>query len=327
MALSISTTNTIDYAGKKIPQKFIVSAIDILQRQIPKPFYEKISPENKRKIIAKIAEAINSNSLMQSWPEQIKTQKNADNSKIIKAAIEEAKKLAGLTSQRDKIISKNTTQAIQNISGVRNSNYFLQIFQGLKHNHELIDEISYGIPAKTKLPESKSIQNIVKDYLVTGTDNWAYFKPKGYGESHFPWKAHIYCDSPSDWASVMEKVAMPLKEKGVYHKTHGGLQHFHIINSDPAQKGKSFAIYARNADELADIIVFLDDLLVNSNLSKRNSNIIGDNPFGKSGRLFYRFDKDTSGRYRPNDIEAQYKPENVLDVIQQSMLKLSMREK
>jgi hypothetical protein len=127
-----------------------------------------------------------------------------------------------------------------------------------------------------------------------------------------PWKLHVYAYSAEDWMQTGQIILPYLHLYGISHKTVADLYMLDRVTADPWQRGKLYTIYAETVQILKQIIFDLDRLLEQAGAKpKESAQIFGDQPIGYSGRLFYRYDRDEWGSYRPND--GTYMPKKLRD--------------
>jgi hypothetical protein len=138
---------------------------------------------------------------------------------------------------------------------------------------------------------------------------WGGARSRGYS----PWKIHIYADSPEQYMSVVEYVAPFLQHRDLAHKTVSSLERLYDLwlVDEGRQKGKAFTVYFTDEDQMATVAKELHQLIKKCGVKRPDATIHGDRPLGSTGLLFYRFDQDGRGKYRPND--GVYKPKGVRD--------------
>lgn len=140
---------------------------------------------------------------------------------------------------------------------------------------------------------------------------WAYW-PKGRWGKRIPWKIHIYADSPQQWALVGHIGLIDyLRDQNIAHKTVNGLERLYDLwlEEGGRQKGKAFTVYFPDEDRMITVAKALHKLIHGRPREWRDARIYGDRRLGSTGLLFYRFDQDGRGNYRPND--GIYKPKGV----------------
>jgi hypothetical protein len=116
-----------------------------------------------------------------------------------------------------------------------------------------------------------------------------------------PWKLHIFADSPEDWLQAATVVLPYLQQASIHHKTVKSLSAIDRSLNGRRQSGKAFTAYFPSIPSLHRAARELHDLICTRGLARPDALIFGDHALGGSGRLFYRYDRDRRGRYRPND--------------------------
>ena len=139
--------------------------------------------------------------------------------------------------------------------------------------------------------------------------SWAIFRARV--RQGTPWKIHLYADSPSDWLAVASVILPYLQERRLLHKTVASLGMLAAI-AGGHQSGKAFTVYFDDVEQFAMEATRLRDLIVAHGLERADATIAGDRPLGRTGRLFYRFDEDGHGNYRPND-GRRHRPPGIQD--------------
>ena len=143
---------------------------------------------------------------------------------------------------------------------------------------------------KTYLTEQEFFDKI--DYLENDGDYvvgpWS-ISTVGRKNDHCAWKMHIFSDQMDDFQDLFEVVSPYLNDNGINHKIIGSGNNINTLNAS-SQKGKAFTIYPSSVAEMEQIAVDLDYIIRQNGLTISDSNILGDNMLGDSGRLFYRYE-------------------------------------
>jgi len=155
---------------------------------------------------------------------------------------------------------------------------------------------------------TSSIDAFVSDYPYHRDGFWL----TAPGPTECDWKLHVFADTPEDWLQVAAVVLPYCQTNRIAHKTVDSAEKLLQLAQNGMQRGKAFTIYSGDIFQCLQNLQTLDQLLYDARLIKPPvTAIYGDRAFGRSGRLFYRYDKDLTGNYRLND--GSYKPQGLTD--------------
>ncbi len=117
---------------------------------------------------------------------------------------------------------------------------------------------------------------------------------------HCAWKMHLFSDTTADYQQMADIVIPYLLEHNIAHKTLSTTISPELLTlTSTKQSGKAFTIYPQSQAEMEMIARDLEKLIRENNLARTDSNIIGDNQLGSSGRMFYRYEFPT-GKLKDN---------------------------
>ncbi len=143
----------------------------------------------------------------------------------------------------------------------------------------------------------ENIKNKLFDNLYSQGEFWVNYKNQN---NFIPYKIHVYADNESDLRFILNETLPILIGYGINHKFIAPSNLSKLNYS--IQKGKAITIYPPNIKMLKFLLLTLDLKLLALELrfkkiKQAETNIIGDKPYGNSGRLFYRYELD-SGEYK-----------------------------
>lgn len=136
----------------------------------------------------------------------------------------------------------------------------------------------------------ENIKNELFDNLYSQGEFWVNYNIQN---NFIPWKIHIYADNESDLRLILSETLPILIGYGINHKflSPSNLSKLNCT----IQKGKVITIYPPNIKMFKFLLLTLDHKF--NQIKQAGTNIIGDKPYGNSGRLFYRYELD-SGEYK-----------------------------
>lgn len=104
------------------------------------------------------------------------------------------------------------------------------------------------------------------------------------------WKMHIFSTDNYDWQLLSKAIIPYLQDNDISWKTCSPNNSPENLARNQKQSGKAFTIYPKSVKEMEQIAKDLDYIIRNNDLQTIDSNIVGDNNLGDSGRLFYRYE-------------------------------------
>jgi hypothetical protein len=145
---------------------------------------------------------------------------------------------------------------------------------------------------------------------------------------HYMWKMHLYADSYQDWYNLSQVVIPWLVSQNATFKTvNPDMTSIEDIlhNRSVDQFGKAFTIYPNDEQEFKILALGLEQILSQANLkttpnlTEGTHNMAFERQLGKSGRIFYRAERDAQGRYvdardaAAFNLKQTYNPYNFTD--------------
>lgn len=123
---------------------------------------------------------------------------------------------------------------------------------------------------------------------------------------YYMWKMHLYADSYQDWYNL-SRVVIPwlVSQNATFKTVNPDISSIEDIlhNRGDEQFGKAFTIYPNDEQEFKRLALGLEQILSQANLktvpnlTENKHNMAFERQLGKSGRIFYRAERDAQGRY------------------------------
>ena len=174
---------------------------------------------------------------------------------------------------------------------------------------------------------------------------WMQYNGKEYIDDTFPWKLHVFASSIEDYEQIAQPIAEALHRLDITFKTidfkyddsnlHAILDAYDANGNPNSQYGKAFTIYFNDAESMYRIAKYIDTLCTsyyhigrtdNCEMLEFDKHNLGtEKQYGKSGRVFYRAERDVNGEYiyaddaRKINPKQPHNPYNLPDPIQQGI--------
>lgn len=147
-------------------------------------------------------------------------------------------------------------------------------------------------------------------------------------EKPYMWKMHLYADSYQDWYNLSQVVIPWLVSQNATFKTvNPDMTSIEDIlhNRSVDQFGKAFTIYPNDEQEFKRLALGLEQIMTQANLkttpnlTEGTHNMAFERQLGKSGRIFYRAERDAQGQYveacdaAAFNLKQTYNPYNLTD--------------
>lgn len=182
-------------------------------------------------------------------------------------------------------------------------------------------------------------EKLLKNQRMRQSGSWLKFRGNSNGAS-YAGKLHVFAASYPDWHNIARLIIPYLLNNNITFKTinlnNQGLSV--VQDKTDHQFGKAFTIYPVDDNEMTRVAHDIDAILQNANLITHGK-ILYDRAFGKSGRIFYRFERNPfrlDAREEPEYISAQeaqsmapthpYNPLNLRDPLLQGIDRLRHRQ-
>jgi len=148
---------------------------------------------------------------------------------------------------------------------------------------------------------------LVSNGILKKTPNTVWAQHNGnFSNPNYIWKMHLYADGYEDWYNLSRVVIPYLVSQNATFKTVNTDKYSvdRILNDrNCRQYGKAFTIHLNNESEFKKLAIGLNYVLEHANLKtvpnldKGGHNIAFERALGPSGRIFYRAERDNTGRY------------------------------
>jgi hypothetical protein len=165
--------------------------------------------------------------------------------------------------------------------------------------------------------------------VLTRSFNTVWASHKGnLSNPNYMWKMHLYADSYQDWYNL-SRVVIPwlVTQNATFKTVNPDISSIEDIlhNRSVDQFGKAFTIYPNDEQEFKRLALGLEQIMTQANLkttpnlTEGTHNMAFERPLGKSGRIFYRAERDAQGQYveacdaAAFNLKQTYNPYNLTD--------------
>ena len=157
---------------------------------------------------------------------------------------------------------------------------------------------------------------------------WMQCNGKEHIDDGFPWKLHVFASSIDDYWRIAQPISEALYSLGLTFKTidfkyNDSYLHAILDPVDPdgqpnPQYGKAFTIYFNRAEDMYETAKYIDTFCLVNNLGREDNcstlepdkhNLGTERGFGDTGRVFYRAERDSNGKYVPANEARRLNPQ------------------